>query len=262
MGKISKIGFIGGGRITRIILGGFKNAGKINEYKYIISDIQPEILERLKKEYTDITITDNNKQCVLSDIVFLAVHPPVIEKFADEIKTCLTQDKVLISLAPKVTIAKLSEMLNGFNRIIRMIPNAPSIINNGYNPVCFSMVFTKTEKEELLNILNILGESPEVEEEKLEAYAILTAMGPTYLWFQLFELQDIVKSFGLYEKEIEEGIIKMVCGAVKMMYKSGLSPSSVMDLIPVKPLGEEEENVKNIYRKHLNNLFKKLKGKE
>ncbi len=30
MVEINKIGFIGGGRITRIILSGFKNAGKID----------------------------------------------------------------------------------------------------------------------------------------------------------------------------------------------------------------------------------------
>ncbi|MCM8777759.1 MAG: NAD(P)-binding domain-containing protein [Candidatus Omnitrophica bacterium] len=260
MGKINTIGFIGGGRITRIILGGFKNAGKINEYRYIISDIQPEVLERIKREYPEITITEDNKQPTSSDIIFLAVHPPVIEKVSDEIKTCLTQDKTLISLAPKVTIAKLSDMLNGFNRIVRMIPNAPSIVNSGYNPVHFSATFTQTEKKELLDILNILGENPEVEEEKLEAYAILTAMGPTYLWFQLYKLQDIVKSFGLSEKEIEEGIIKMIYGSIKTMYKSGLPPSSVMDLVPVKPLGEEEGNIKIIYERCLNNLFKKLKG--
>ncbi len=260
MEKINTIGFIGGGRVTRIILGGFKNAGKINEYKFIISDIQPEVLERLKREYGEITITDNNKEVISSDIIFLAVHPPVVRKVAEEIETCLTKDKVLISLAPKITIAQLSEMLNHFNKIVRMIPNAPSIINSGYNPIHFSPAFTQTEKNELLSVLNILGETPEVEEEKLEAYAILTAMGPTYLWFQLYELQDIVRDFGLPEEEIEEGIIKMVCGAVKTMYKSGLPRTDVMDLVPVKPLGEEEENIKNIYRRCLNIIFKKLKG--
>ncbi|MCM8764786.1 MAG: NAD(P)-binding domain-containing protein [Candidatus Omnitrophica bacterium] len=260
MGKINTIGFIGGGRITRIILGGFKRSGRINEYKFTISDKQPEVLENLKKEYKEIIIADDNKQSASSDIVFLAVHPPVIEQVAEDIKFCLAQDRTLISLAPRFTIAGLSVLFNGFNRIVRMIPNAPSTINSGYNPVHFSPIFTQTEKEELLGIFSMLGECPEVEEEKLEAYAILTAMGPTYLWFQLYELHSIANSFGLSEKEIEEGIIKMVCGAVKTMYKSGLSPSSVMDLIPVKPLGQQEENIKNIYRDCLKAVFKKLRG--
>jgi len=255
-----KVGFIGGGRITRIILGGLKNAKKMVDYKCVVSDIQPDTLEKLKRDYPEIDITDDNRKSAESSIVFFAVHPPVIGKCTDEIKGFLKKEAVIISLAPKITIAKLSEMLGSFNRIVRMIPNAPSIINSGYNPVSFSNAFTVSEKQQLLNFLNILGESPEVEEEKLEAYAILTAMGPTYIWFQLYELHNIVNKFGLDDTEIEEGITKMIYGAVKTMYNSGLTPSSVMDLVPVKPLGEDEESIKNIYRTRLENLFKKLKG--
>ena len=43
-------------------------------------------------------------------------------------------------------------------------------------------------------------------EDKLEAYAILTAMGPTYFWFQWQELLQIGLSFGLDALEIETGL--------------------------------------------------------
>jgi len=33
-----------------------------------------------------------------------------------------------------------------------------------------------------------------------------------------------------------------------------------MDLIPVKPIGEEEENIRHIYWSKLEALFKKLRG--
>jgi hypothetical protein len=38
-------------------------------------------------------------------------------------------------------------------------------------------------------------------------------------------------------------------------------PIEVMDLIPVKPLGEEEANIRNIYRTKLQGLYGKLKGR-
>ncbi len=78
-----------------------------------------------------------------------------------------------------------------------MIPNAPSIINEGYNPVAFHPALAGTDKESLLALFKILGDCPEVDEEKLESYAILTAMGPTYLWFQLYELHSLGRQFGL-----------------------------------------------------------------
>jgi pyrroline-5-carboxylate reductase len=141
-----------------------------------------------------------------------------------------------------------------------MIPNAPSIVGAGYNPVAFSAGLAAAERAELAGMWSALGECPEVAEDKLEAYAILTAMGPTYLWFQLYELQAIGRSFGLTPQEVEAGVAAMTLGAVKTMAESGLAPEAVMDLIPSKPLGEDEATVKGLYRSKLEAMFKKLKG--
>lgn len=167
---------------------------------------------------------------------------------------------MLISLAPKHTIAQLSESLGGFQRIVRMIPNAPSIINEGYNPVACSNQLSEPDKRELLELLSVLGECPEVEEEMLEAYAILTAMGPTYLWFQLYALQELGQAFGLTRQEALKSVTAMARGATATMNKSGLSPEAVMDLIPIKPLADEEARIKQLYKAKLEALFKQLKG--
>lgn len=254
------IGFIGGGRVTRIILEGFRRKSKLPE-EIIVSDTNIEVLNRLKERFPEIRVFPNdNTQPASMNIVFVALHPPVVSGVLKEIKSYLKPDAILISLAPMISITSLSELLGGFQRIVRMIPNAPSIVSAGYNPVAFSKAFTENEKDELINILNVLGQCPEIAEDKLEAYAILTAMGPTYLWFQLYELQKIGKSFGLAHEEAADGISKMVQGTAKSLFESGLSPSDVMDLVPVRPLGDEEENIRNVYRTKLEGLYKKLKG--
>src|SRR5690606_10590620 len=100
----------------------------------------------------------------------------------------------------------------------------------------------------------------EVEERKLEAYAILTAMGPTYLWPQLNELQNLGETFGLTAQETETGLARMVEGTVKTLYTSGMAYPDVMNLIPVKPLAEEENTIREMYRAKLQGLYEKLKG--
>ena len=112
----------------------------------------------------------------------------------------------------------------------------------------------------MLGLFSSLGESPVVPEIMLEAYSILTAMSPTYLLFQLFELHDLGRSFGLSDQELEDRILKTVIGTVKTMYESGLPPEEVLDLTPIKPLGDEEENIKNIYRSRLEALFDAMKA--
>ncbi len=254
------VGFIGGGRVTRIILGGWKKAAHMPP-KVIVSDISPDILSRLGARYPEIqTIHNDNRTPASQDLVFAGLHPPALTGCLAEIKTCLKPNAILISLAPKLSISKLAGLLDGFNRIVRMIPNAPSIIGEGFNPISFSTALTAEEKSGITALLSALGKCPEVDETKLEAYAVVTAMGPTYLWFQLHELQKIGQSFGLSLREVENGISEMVAGTRKSLFESGMTAEEIMDLIPVKPMGEEEGNIKAAYHARLEALYARLKN--
>ena len=73
-------------------------------------------------------------------------------------------------------------------------------------------------------------------------------------------MQKIGRSFGLGDDAFKEGISKAAAGAVKTLFESGLSPEEVMDLILVKPLGEDEENIRGVYRARLEAVFRRLKG--
>jgi pyrroline-5-carboxylate reductase len=254
------VGFIGGGRVTRIILGGLERAGQLPS-RVVVSDSNSEVLAKLKERFPTIQVTPGDNQSPASqELVFIGLHPGAMSAVLEEIKPCLHPDTLLISLAPRLNIAGLSASLGGFSKIVRLIPNAPSIIGGGYNLVVFSTSLTPAEKETVASLFRALGECPEVAEDKLEAYAILTAMGPTYLWFQLNELQAIAESFGLTTEETQTGIAHMVVGAVDTMYQSGLQPAEVMDLVPVKPLGEVEGTIKGLYHAKLEALFAKLKN--
>jgi len=253
------VGFIGGGRATRIILGGLEKAAKM-PLSVVVSDNDEGVLLELKERFPMITIAPNdNKSAAASrDIVFISVHPPALKAVAQEIRSSLDPDVIIISLMATVSIAKLGEEFGGIEKILRMTPNAPSIVNAGFNPIAFSGGFTEAEKGEIVNMLSILGKCPVVDEEKLESYAILTAMGPTYLWFQLYELERLGREFGLSEREVEDGISSMAIGAVKTMRESGLSAEEVMDLVPIKPIGDGEEKIMELYSTSLRALHESL----
>lgn len=258
--KEKSLGFIGGGRIARIILSGFKKAGKMPA-KIVASDTNPDVLKKLQAGFPDVQIAlNNNREPAAQDLVFLGLHPPAISGSLVDFKDSIKSDAVLISLAPKLSVAKLRDGLGGFDRIVRMIPNAASIIGQGFNPIVFSGALNRQEKEEIKVLLGTLGKCPEVAENKLEAYAIVTAMGPTYLWFQWQQLCDLAESFGMSSSEAKTGVAEMVAGAVNTLLESGMTPEEVMDLIPVKPLEEEEQIIRAMYKSKLEPLYEKLKS--
>ena len=254
------LGFIGGGRVTRILLCGFKR-GQALPKRVRVGDPGADPLEKLRRLLPEIELfPGDNAPPASCDIVFLALHPPAIPAVLGGIKDHLRPDAILVSLAPKVPLARLSELAGGVRNVARMIPNAPSIVGDGYNPIAYSGDFKPEAREDLTALLGVLGICPEVREDSLEAYAILTGMGPTYLWFQLVELIRLAETFGLGAEEAAEATYRMVAGAGKTLRESGLSPEDVVDLIPVKPLAEDEENIREIYRTKLSALHGKLKA--
>ncbi|HWH69581.1 MAG TPA: NAD(P)-binding domain-containing protein [Candidatus Sulfotelmatobacter sp.] len=257
--KELSVGFVGGGRVTDIFLQGWKHQ-KALPAKVVVSDANVETLRQLKGRFPGIEIApDNNGLAAAQDIVFLAVHPPVLAEVVAGISGSLKPNAVVVSLAPKFTIAKLSTLLGGFARLARVIPNAPSVIGAGFNPVSFSTTLDAAVRQSVVACLAPLGDSPEVAEEKLEGYAVLSAMGPTYFWFQLQALREVAAGFGLSEAEITPALKRMVCGATRTLLESGLTPTEVMNLIPVKPLADMEPQVTEMYRTRLPGVYQKIK---
>lgn len=258
--EYQSIGFIGGGRITRIILTAMNKAGRFPR-TVVVSDANPEVLANLQRDFPSISVAgSDNADPASCDMIFVSLHPPVMAEALGKVKSSVQPHAIITSLAPKLTTSTLSNILGGHGKIVRMIPNAPTIIHKGYNPVAFSKGISAEEKDAILRLFKELGDCPEVPEENLEAYAVIAAMGPTYFWFQWKALSDLAKSFGLTDEAFRDAFPKVVKGAVDTLFDSSLTPSEVMDLVPVKPLAEDEEAIRNIFMNKLTALYGKLKG--
>lgn len=256
--KHRSMGFVGGGRVVRVLLGGLQRAGAFPE-DCVVADAKPEPLEALGRRFPGIRCTGADiAEPARQDLVFGALHPPALGEVLPEIGRNLRPDAIFVSLAPKLRMDRLAGRLGGFRRIARLIPSAPSIVQAGFNPISFSDALSPSETSDLLARFGVLGECPEVPDQDLEAYAILAAMGPTYFWFQFEELAQLGGSFGLTPQATSRALSHMLHGAVDAFFTSDLSATEVMDLIPVKPLEASEKTVREAYRSALTALHSKL----
>jgi pyrroline-5-carboxylate reductase len=254
--KTKTLGFIGGGRITRIFLQAFQNK-KLSFDSIVVYDLNPEPEEHLKKQFPYIQVS-GQEQAAAQDIVVIALHPPAIMEALEKIQPFVSEQTTLLSLAPKITIGKISEKLGIVSSIVRLIPNATSIINEGYNPVSFSNGVGAADKQSLLLVLESLGNTFEVPESQLESYAIISAMAPTYFWFQWKKLCEIGEQIGLAKEDAELAVAQTLNAAMNTMFSSGLSWEEVNDLIPVKPIGEYEEEIATMLEQKLVGLHQKI----
>jgi len=125
--------------------------------------------------------------------------------------------------------------------------------------VAFHPDMQKSDKKQIKKLLKILGKTFETDEAKLESYAIVSAMLPTYFWFQWHEVEKIAQQTGLTPKESSKAIKSTLKKAIDLYFNSGLTPEEVIDLIPVKPISDHESQISEIYQTKLMGLFDKIK---
>jgi pyrroline-5-carboxylate reductase len=254
----TSIGFLGGGRIARILIAALVEKG-VEAGSIAVSESSEAARVTLFGERPGLKEQNQAEIAASSDIIFLALPPAAIGEAIGKGRMIPRPGAILVSLAPKVTMSGISTLLGGFDRIARMIPNAPSILARGYNPTSYGAALGDADRSALRELFAAFGDCPEVEESKIEAYALLTAMGPTYFSFQVYELMRIASGFGLDAAEVAKATRAMLTGTVATIFDSGLPPERVLDLIPSKPMGPNEAAIRAMYETALTGMYAKLK---
>lgn len=253
---LDSVSFLGSGRVARIILGGWKRAGALPR-TILTFDSNPAAVSALRLDCPSVQEATLGEASG-ADLVFGALHPPAMADTLASIAGKLKPDAMFCSLAPKVKLATLRQKLGGFGRVARMNPNSPSIIGRGYNPVAFADELPAAAREQLLALLRPLGQSPEVAEQLIESYAVISAMGPTYFGFQFAEVERLARSFGLDAEAAREAMRAMLRGTTDLLFASDLPKELVLDLIPIRPMAEHETEIARMLQQQLTGIFAKL----
>lgn len=249
------LGFIGGGKNTRILLNAFTNKD-LKFRRVVVSDINPLVIERLKEQYPFVD-AESASAAAGQSIVFLAMDQDMLMDTLGLISSEFSENTIIISMAPDINFAKLALRLQNFHKIARVLPAPAAYINEAYTPVAFSSGFTQSEKDDVLELFGHLGKSFEVPEDKLQTYSAMSAVFPAYFWYQWQEMINMGTEMGLSEAETADFISESLRSSLNLRYRSGLSEQQVIDLMPFSPVEENEAEIREGYRRRLVDLYRR-----
>lgn len=184
-------------------------------------------------EKTKGKVLDSLDSIPSSDFYFLSCKPQQIEDLAGQIRGKLDSNGIVVSLLAGTTIKKLSELLD-HQKIIRVMPNTPSLVGEGVSLV----VAEGLDDSELGKVKELLGAAGDVfemeSEDQLDRVTGYTGSGPAYLfeWARIF-IQDLEKQ-GIAPQEAKQMIVDLFYGASKMMKESELSPEELRNNVTSK----------------------------
>ncbi|NWW30953.1 P5CR1 reductase, partial [Panurus biarmicus] len=148
-----------------------------------------------------VNFTVSNKDTVKSsDVLFLAVKPPIIPFILEEVGPDIEARHIVVSCAAGVTISSIEKKLSTFcptPKVIRCMTNTPVIVREGATVYATGTHADVEDGKLLEQLMASVGFCTEVEEDLIDAVTGLSGSGPAYAFTALDALADGGVKMGL-----------------------------------------------------------------
>jgi pyrroline-5-carboxylate reductase len=214
------VGMMGGAIVKSLVMGGYK--GKITA-----ADVVPERLNEMEKLGASVT-SDNRKAAADADVVFVVVKPGDEERVLKEISKDL-KGKLLISSAGTVPVAFLKKTAPEA-RVVRIMPNLAVLVQASYTAFTCDKAVTTKDKEQVKELLGMMGVSEEVDEKYMDAITGLSGSGPGYLSIIVEALMYAGLKVGLPRNIALNSAAQTIYGTGKLVLELK-DPAKIRDMV-------------------------------
>jgi pyrroline-5-carboxylate reductase len=175
------IAFIGGGRMAQALAAGFLDAGLVTGAGITVFDPVAEARERLAARVPGVRFAPTGADAAAAArLVVLAVKPQQATAACGEIAPALAADATLVSIVAGLPVARLAA-LAGTPRIVRVMPNTPSLVGRGVSVVCAAPEVPEADRCRVRSLLESVGHVHEADESLMDAVTGLSGSGPGFL---------------------------------------------------------------------------------
>lgn len=220
------ITFIGGGNMAQALIGGLLGRG-VPPTRITVSDPVYQIQELLQQK--DVNTTDNNVAAIdNADIIVLAVKPQLLAQILQPLASVLKSDQLIISIVAGAPVEMISALLDGHERIVRVMPNTPALVQCGASGMYAPDAVNEEDRHLATQVLAATGLVIWVDsEKKIDAVTALSGSGPAYFFYLMESMIQAGKNLGLDEKTASALTLQTALGAAQMAITSENTPAQL-----------------------------------
>jgi len=138
---------------------------------------------------------------------------------------------LIISIAAGVTLETLETNSANLARVVRAMPNTPSLIGKGAAAYALGSTATETDASTAEQLLGAVGTVERVKEGLLDTVTGLSGSGPGYAYLFIEALTDGGVLNGLPRDQALRFATQTVLGAAAMVQATGLHPAALKDMV-------------------------------
>ena len=191
--------------------------------------------ESSRSKFSEITGARNSSDIAEvvreSDVLMLATKPHDIATILKAGEMEKFPDKLLLSVAAGVTLETMDGITGHKCRIVRSMPNTPSLVGKGATAFCMGERCDDSDREIVNSILSAVGLAVEVPEKIMNAVTGVSGSGPAYIYLVIEAMADGGVRAGLPRAEAIKLAAQTVSGAAEMVLSTGEHPGVLKDMV-------------------------------
>ncbi len=221
---LKRVGFIGAGRMATALSQGLVTAEFTSADCIVACDVLSAARERFADATGALVVKLSTDVLANAEIVFLAVKPQQMANILTEIKSHVTTDHLIVSIAAGIPLRMMVEVLGDDRRLVRVMPNTPCLV--GESASGFALGGAASDDDGILvqKMLSTVGIAVAVDESLLDAVTGLSGSGPAYVYEFIEALSEAGVCMGLPHEMATKLAVQTVFGAAQMVLQTGEHP--------------------------------------
>ena len=245
-----KIGFIGCGNMGKAILGGLVASKLVSPENITVFNRSAQSVEAISQEFGSQGASSADEVAKQADILIVGVKPNMMANVLGDIRESLKPNAIVVSIAAGVTLETLEFALKDGQKVVRVMPNTPALVNAGMSSITPNKQMTEDESTLMVEIFSSFGKAAIVPEYLIHSVVGVSGSAPAYVFMFIEAMADAAVLGGMPRAQAYQFAAQAVMGSAKMVLETGKHPGELKDMV-CSPGGTTIEAVKVLEQKGL-----------
>lgn len=233
--EVNGIGMIGVGNMASAIAKAIVKA-EPTQTLYLANRTASKITKLVEELNAKQVMMESVAQEMLQQcqMIFIGVKPKdITELFASLADSLDTAHSITwISMASNVSLAELAKLTPAHHHWIRIMPNTPVEVGEGFTSYCYDPAnYSKERLEQFIHLTRASGTLSEVPENLFASASGLAGCSPAFIYQLIEAMSDAGVLYGLGRDQSIQMAAQAVKGAAAMVLETDRHPAQLKDAV-------------------------------
>lgn len=228
---------LGAGNIGRILIARLQAVGVPAE-QILVCDTDLTRMESAAQDFQVRSMPVSEPATCPANVFLLTTPPTAIPAALAQLTAILTPEHLVISFAASFSLARLQALLPSGVNVARIMPNAPSLVGQGMNPVTYGPATAPEAKAQVEFVLQALGKTIEARDEQMNWNVGLSGASMRSLLPVLEGMTQAGLEAGFTQADARYIAAQVMQGVAALVLHTSLTFDEIKALTPMQTVNE------------------------